>query len=144
MGKGARTDCSRHRVLLAASTLVLGCSCCLPMRPAHAAEPPQQSSDARPYDDKLMRLSEVIGAVHYLRELCGANDGQIWRDRMRELIDAEKGSALRKVRLTKSFNHGYRSHRRTYQSCSQPAQTTLARFLVEGSELSEAIVRETQ
>ena len=32
--------------------------------------------DSRPYDERLMRLSEILGAVHYLRELCGANDGQ--------------------------------------------------------------------
>jgi predicted secreted protein len=25
------------------------------------------SGDARPYDDKLLRLCEILGAVHYLR-----------------------------------------------------------------------------
>ncbi len=38
-----------------------------------AAAPAARAQDARPYDDKLMRLSEILGAVHYLRELCGAN-----------------------------------------------------------------------
>ena len=37
------------------------------------------AADSKPYDDRLMRLSEILGAVHYLRELCGANDGQAWR-----------------------------------------------------------------
>ena len=32
----------------------------------------QLTSDDRPYDNKLLRLSEILGAVHYLRELCGA------------------------------------------------------------------------
>ena len=43
------------------------------------------SPDAKPYDDRLMRLAEILGAVHYLRELCGADDGQYWRERMKEL-----------------------------------------------------------
>src|SRR5262249_12937152 len=30
--------------------------------------------ETKPYDERLMRLSEILGAVHYLRELCGAND----------------------------------------------------------------------
>jgi uncharacterized protein (TIGR02301 family) len=55
--------------------------------------------DTRPYDERLMRLSEILGAVHYLRELCGANDGQAWRDRMKELMDAEGSTALRRAKL---------------------------------------------
>ena len=39
----------------------------------------QLSTDDRPYDDKLLRLSEILGAIHYLRELCGAREGQTWR-----------------------------------------------------------------
>ena len=112
--------------------------------PARAQSSPSEITDARPYDDKLIRLSEILGAVHYLRELCGGNEGQVWRDRMRELIDTDKGSALRRVKLTKSFNHGYRSYRRTYQSCSAPAQATLAKFVAEGVELSDLLLRETQ
>ena len=52
--------------------------------------------DSKPYDDRLLRLSEILGAVHYLRELCGGNDGQLWRERMKELMEAEGSSALRK------------------------------------------------
>jgi uncharacterized protein (TIGR02301 family) len=114
-----------------------------PTTPPVAPLPPE-ISDARPYDDKLIRLSVVIGAVHYLRELCGGSDGAVWRDRMREIIETDKGSALRRVKLTKSFNHGYRSYRRTYQTCSGPAQATLTKFLSEGAELSDLLLRETQ
>src|SRR5262249_5210676 len=88
-----------------------------------------QPADSKPYDDRLMRLSEVLGAVHYLRELCGANDGQHWRDRMKEIMDAEGTSALRRAKLTRSFNNGYRSYSRTYNSCTPSAQTAIVRFL---------------
>jgi uncharacterized protein (TIGR02301 family) len=98
-------------------------------------------SDAKPYDDRLMRLSEILGAVHYLRELCGANDGQQWRDRMRELMDTEGSSALRRARLTRSFNNGYRAYSRTYSACSQSAQTAIARFLAEGAEIAETLAK---
>lgn len=97
--------------------------------------------DSKPYDDKLLRLSEILGAVHYLRELCGANEGQYWRDRMKELVDAEGSSALRRAKLTRAFNQGYRSYSRTYNTCSPSAQTAITRFLSEGTQLSEGLIK---
>lgn len=133
-----------ERVALAAMLSVTTPPLLLAQAPPPAPPSAFDATDTRPYDDKLIRLSVVIGAVHYLRELCGGNDGQVWRDRMRELIETDKGSALRRVKLTKSFNHGYRSYRRTYQSCSPSAQATLTKFLAEGAELSDSLLRETQ
>ena len=95
----------------------------------------------KPYDDKLLRLSEILGAVHYLRELCGANDGQTWRERMRELVESEGSSALRKARLSRSFNQGYQSYSRTYKICTPTAQTAIARFMTEGAQIAETLVR---
>jgi uncharacterized protein (TIGR02301 family) len=118
-------------VMAVAAALTVG-------RPALAQS---TSSDARPYDDKLMRLSEILGAVHYLRELCGANDGQKWRDSMKELMDTEGSSALRRARLTRSFNNGYRAYSRTYNACSPSAQTAITRFLTEGAEIADALVK---
>jgi uncharacterized protein (TIGR02301 family) len=97
--------------------------------------------DTRPYDERLMRLSEILGAVHYLRELCGASDGQSWRDRMKELMDAEGSTALRRAKLTRSFNNGYRSYSRTYNSCTPSAQTAISRFLAEGAEIADALTK---
>ena len=84
----------RFRIFALSATAVAACA------PVHAAGSP----DTKPYDDKLMRLSEILGAVHYLRELCGAGEGQLWRERMRNLMQSEGSSALRRARLTRSFN----------------------------------------
>src|SRR5262245_7296855 len=108
---------------------------------AALAQPPVASPENRPYDDKLLRLSEILGAVHYLRELCGANDGQLWRDRMKELMDAEGSSALRRAKLTRSFNNGYRSYSRTYNNCTPSAQTAINRFLAEGAEIADGLMK---
>jgi uncharacterized protein (TIGR02301 family) len=106
-----------------------------------AAQSAIMSPDTRPYDERLMRLSEILGAIHYLRELCGSNDGQAWRDRMKELMDAEGSTALRRAKLTRSFNNGYRSYSRTYNNCTPSAQTAITRFLSEGAELAEALIK---
>jgi len=106
-----------------------------------APVPAAAQTDTKPYDDKLFRLSEILGAVHYLRELCGGNDGQVWRERMKELMDAEGSSALRRAKLTRSFNNGYRSYSRTYNSCTPSAQTAINRFLAEGSEIADGLIK---
>jgi uncharacterized protein (TIGR02301 family) len=95
-----------------------------------------------PYDERLERLSEILGAVHYLRELCGADEGQLWRDRMRDLIDAEGSSALRRARLPRRFNQGYQGYSRTYRTCTSSAQTAINRFLGEATQLADGLIRD--
>lgn len=97
------------------------------------------ADDTRPYDDKLLRLSEILGAVHFLRELCGADEGQLWRQQMATLVEAEGASMARRVLFINSFNKGYRSYRRTYQSCTTAAQGQVTRFLAEGADLAKAL-----
>lgn len=123
--------------------VILGVLCASLSTVAVVAPPPASAQDNKPYDERLLRLSEVVGAVHYLRELCGGTDGQLWRDRMRELLDAEGTTALRRAKLTRSFNQGYRAYGRTYTQCSASAQTALSRFLAEGVQLSEALLKST-
>lgn len=101
--------------------------------PARAAE------EGKAYDAQLLRLAELLGAVHYLRELCGANEGQLWREKMDALVAAEGTTAIRQARLVQSFNKGYRSYRRTYQTCTKSAETAVARFLAEGAEIAEKV-----
>ena len=106
-----------------------------------AALPLNAAQDSKPYDDRLYRLSEILGAVHYLRELCGAEEGQQWRERMAELLQAEGSSALRKAKLTRSFNKGYQSYSRTYNTCSPSAQNAINRFLAEGAQIADGRVK---
>ncbi|MFN3869589.1 MAG: TIGR02301 family protein, partial [Hyphomicrobiaceae bacterium] len=81
----------RHATRIAVlSAMILAASAPL----ALAQQPPQSATaDSRPYDTKLLRLAELLGAVHYLRELCGANEGQFWRDTMTELMKSEGTTA---------------------------------------------------
>jgi uncharacterized protein (TIGR02301 family) len=108
---------------------------------AAASQPASAAPDGKPYDDRLFRLSELLGAVHYLRELCGADEGQLWRERMSELVKSEGSTALRRARLTRSFNKGYRSYSRTYNTCSPSAQSAINRFLAEGAQLADGLVK---
>lgn len=110
-----------------------------PIVPKESTAPPPP--DDRPYDNKLMRLAEILGAVHYLRELCGANEGQLWRDEMKEILKNEGTTAVRRAKLVNSFNDGYRGYRRTYRSCTQSATLATARFSTEGAQIAASLAQ---
>ncbi len=105
-----------------------------PIIPKESSVPPPP--DDRPYDVKLMRLAEILGAVHYLRELCGAQEGQLWREQMRQILKNEGSTAARRAKLVNSFNDGYRGYRRTYRTCTSSATLAVTRFSTEGAQIA--------
>jgi uncharacterized protein (TIGR02301 family) len=106
---------------------------------AETSAPPPP--DDRPYDNKLLRLAEILGAVHYLRELCGAEEGQLWRDQMKEILRNEGTTAVRRAKLVNSFNDGYRGYRRTYRTCTSSATLAVTRFSTEGAQIATALAK---
>jgi uncharacterized protein (TIGR02301 family) len=95
---------------------------------------------AVPYDDKLTRLSEVLGSVHYLRTLCKAEGAEEWRVRMQQLLDSEaKDEPDRKEKLTAAFNRGYRAFASVYTDCTPAAIMAEERYRNEGATLATEI-----
>ncbi|MBN9046894.1 MAG: TIGR02301 family protein [Rhizobiales bacterium] len=92
-----------------------------------------------PYEGKLLRLSEVLGSLHYLRNLCGET-GSEWRDRMDAIIAAEKPPEEERKRLVSSFNRGYRAFADNYTRCTPSALAAIDRYMKEGEDLSSEIV----
>ena len=101
--------------------------------------PPQIQGGPAPFEPDLMRLSEILGALQYLRTLCGANEGQKWREQMQALIEAEATSADRRNRMVANFNRGYRSFQQAYRTCTPAANVAVRRYLDEGSKISREI-----
>jgi uncharacterized protein (TIGR02301 family) len=101
--------------------------------PARAQEP------AAPYDVNLQRLAEILGALHYLRGVCGANEGQKWRNQMQALVDAEAPSGDRRTRMVASFNRGFRIFQQSYRTCTPAADLVIRRYLDEGSKIAREV-----
>jgi uncharacterized protein (TIGR02301 family) len=101
-----------------------------------ASLPAPAQDAAAPFDADLQRLSEILGTLHYLRGICGANEGAKWRNEMQALIDAETPSGERRPRLIAGFNRGYNGFQQTYRSCTPAAKVAIRRYLEEGSKLS--------
>jgi uncharacterized protein (TIGR02301 family) len=98
-----------------------------------------QLQEPAPFDGNLARLVEIMGALHHLRAICGANEGPKWRIEAQALIDAETPSGDRRARLIASFNRGYRGFQQTYRSCTPAADVIIRRYLEEGSRIARDI-----
>ncbi|MCC3245653.1 TIGR02301 family protein [Methylocystis sp. WRRC1] len=102
-----------------------------PAKPATGAEAPPP-----PYEAQMTRLTEVLGALSFLRDLCGAGDGDDWRGKMSALLDAEAPNGPRRDKFIASFNRGFRGYELAYRVCTPNAKTAISRYLDEASRLS--------
>jgi len=99
--------------------------------------PPQPAS--APYDHDLQRLAEILGALHFLRGICGSNEGQKWRNEAQALIDAEAPAGERHDQMVASFNRGYRAFQQSYRTCTPAADFAVRRYLDEGARIAREI-----
>lgn len=105
-----------------------------------AVPPAADTEKPTPYDDRLARLSEIIGAVHYLRNLCEADGEPEWRQSLQDLLDAEtRTEPKRRARLTAAYNRGYRSFASVYTSCTPAAVRAEQNYRNEGATLATEI-----
>ena len=111
-----------------------------PQPPPKPAEPVEQAPPAAepppPYEPQLLRLAEVMGALAYLRDLCGARDADAYRAKMAGLLEAEAKSDARKEALAGAYNRGFGEYGLFYRSCTPAAEEIITRFLDETARIS--------
>jgi uncharacterized protein (TIGR02301 family) len=117
-----------------------------PKPPAAAAVPaqpvtpqPPAQEQPTPYDHDLQRLSEILGALHFLRGICNSNEGQKWRAEAQALIEAEAPAGDRHDAMVASFNRGYRGFQQSYRTCTPAADVVVRRYLDEGAKIARDI-----
>jgi uncharacterized protein (TIGR02301 family) len=122
---------------------------CAPVVPALAQDPPAAPvepeaavpSEPPPpiYEDKLLRLAEILGALSFLRDLCDGKDGPEWRREMDGLLSAEQPPPTRRSRLIARFNHGFETYNAVYRTCTPSAELAIGRYLSEGQTLASDV-----
>lgn len=131
--KPAIGNAARTGVIALVAALVLA------LAPVSGPATAQTLPTAPPYEKEMHRLAEILGAVHYLRQLCDADEGQTWRTMMQQLIDAENPSTERRAKLVDSFNRGYRGFEQTYHTCTETAVWVINNYMAEGAEIAQRI-----
>lgn len=91
---------------------------------------------ADPMAEGLERLSEILGAAHHLRAICGANEGALWRNKMIDLLDAANQDALQRQVLISHFNSAYHEAQEKFPRCTEAAATESRTIFDEGRALA--------
>jgi uncharacterized protein (TIGR02301 family) len=108
-----------------------------PAAGAQAPTPPTAAPERLPpYEPQLLRLAEIVGALAYLRDLCGAGDGAKFRSAMKALQEAEGADESQRDLLAGAYNRGFEGYRLSYRTCNAAAGEVIARFLTETARLS--------
>jgi uncharacterized protein (TIGR02301 family) len=117
-----------------------------PVQPQPQQQPQQQEAQPQaskntpaPFDHDLQRLAEILGSLHFLRGICGSNEGQKWRNEAQVLIDTEAPSGERHEQMIASFNRGYRAFQQSYRTCTPAADFAIRRYLAEGAKIAREI-----
>lgn len=116
------------------SPVLLAAGLCLAFSAPVAAQTAQP-----PYEERLIRLSEIVGSVHYLRTLCLKTD-EGWRTKMQALIDLEATDPERRARFVAAFNKGYRSFASVHRKCNIVAIEAEELYRKQGLELASEII----
>lgn len=101
---------------------------------AQQREPPPPA-----YEERLLRLAEIMGALHFLRPLCGHDDGAAWKNDMEALLAAEAPGPMRRARLVARFNHGFETYHAVYRTCTPSARRAIALYVEEGGRISSEV-----
>lgn len=94
-----------------------------------------------PFIKDLERLAEILGSIHYLEAVCSTDGLSPWRRHMQSLIETEFRSEELKKRAVARFNLGYQSYANIHTACSTAAEVTLNRFLNEGAQIADDVVK---
>lgn len=100
---------------------------------------PTFAQQSPPYEIKLLRLAEILGALHSLQNLCATPTNQ-WYDYMNALIEAEQPTPQRRAYFYAAFNEAYRAFSENYHHCTQSAIEANQRYMKEGRSLSENLL----
>lgn len=101
-----------------------------------AGAPAPRADRPPPYEPQLLRMAEMMGALAYLRDLCGAADGADFRAKMKSLLDAEDFGQQQRDLLAGAYNQGFEGYRLSYRTCTPAAGEVIAQYLAETARLA--------
>jgi uncharacterized protein (TIGR02301 family) len=106
--------------------------------PASRLPAPASSAQEKP----LVDLSEVVGAIAFLTQLCQPEAvPNPWRARMEILLEAEGEASGAKEKMTGAFNTGFSDYATTYRQCTPAAEAARQALTREAVRLARDLER---
>ncbi|MEZ5891841.1 MAG: TIGR02301 family protein [Parvularculaceae bacterium] len=88
----------------------------------------------------LTSLATLFGELHHLRRTCDPRyEADVWRERMKKLLELEEPQENEREALVGAFNKGYRAAQSRYPACTRKARDYAASRAVQGDTIVERL-----
>ncbi len=95
-----------------------------------------------PQEKPLVELSEIIGALTFLAQICSpASTPNPWRVRMETLLDSEGEASGVRDKMTGAFNLGFAEYATTYRQCTDSARAARRILTRDAARLARDLER---
>ncbi len=85
----------------------------------------------------LLTLSRVFGELHHIRRMCEAwGEEEVWRNRMRKLVELESPQTDLRDQMVAAFNEGFRGAEQRFPYCDREARDYAAASAAEGDAVT--------
>lgn len=110
---------------------------------AFAATPaPAQRIDYVQRAQDLETLSQAFGALHSIRRMCEPRrEAEVWRDRMRKLVELEQPQPALRDRMVAAFNSGFRDAEDRFEFCDEDARDYAAAAAAEADSVVDRLMQ---
>lgn len=89
----------------------------------------------------LKSLSRIFGELHHIRRTCEPErEGDVWRNRMRRLVELEEPGAELRAAMVEAFNDGFRATEAQFPYCDRDARDHAAAAAQQGEEITQRLV----
>jgi len=88
----------------------------------------------------LVLLSAIFGELHHIRRHCDPQrEGDVWRGRMKKLIELEEPQPAAQEEMIAAFNKGYRAAQDHFPSCTRRSRDHAAARAARGDAIIERL-----
>ncbi len=114
---------------------------------ASGASAQQTVADYQQRQADLVALSVIFGELHHIRRSCEPRyEADIWRERMKELVELEEPQPTARNEMVAAFNKAYRRAQNRFSFCDRQARDYAAARANTGERIVERLaepLRET-
>ena len=89
----------------------------------------------------LATLSTVFGELHAIRRGCEPRfEGDVWRERMKKLLELEQPQPALEEEMIAGFNRGYRRAQQRFSQCTRRARDYAAARAAQGEAVVDRLM----
>ena len=100
----------------------------------------QDFNDYQVRKTDLVLLASIFGELHHIRRHCDPRlEGDIWRTRMKKLVDLEEPQTAAREEMVAAFNKSYRAAQDHFPACTRQSRDHAAARAARGDIIIERL-----